>query len=184
MIIEKGKECEMLIATKQGLVSQVAQMINDAIYSFKNKGLKVRSGNKDVRYWLSKSSAKVSSYPPDVIEVVLGLACSPAEIKGRIKLTKKEAEIVSKLQNIWDNNIKYCYFHDIQKYQELAEQLRALTHHLACYREFTYYYGMEIFYQKENLLAKAYNLSGLCDEPCNYVSTEDLVPLRELFRKN
>ena len=86
-IILKSKERAMLIASERGLIEQVAKMINDAIYPLKNKGLKVRSGSDDVRYWLTTSEAKVSAYSLEDIEVVLGFACSPAEIMGKVKLT-------------------------------------------------------------------------------------------------
>ena len=42
LIVEKSKESEMLIASGRGLLSQVAKLINKSVYSFLDKGLKVR----------------------------------------------------------------------------------------------------------------------------------------------
>lgn len=179
-IVLKSKERAMLLASERGLLSQVAQMINDAIYPFKNKGLKVRSGKDDVRYWLTTSEAKVSLYSLYEIEVVLGFACSPAEIKGNARLTKKETEIIAELQKIWDHNVNYTYFYDCEKFKELAEKLSALSHHLKCYRELNYYYGLDNFYLKEDLLSKQYDLSDLSDDS-QTVTTRDLVRLKDLF---
>ena len=60
-IVEKSQERSMIVATERGLVTEVAKMIDEAIYPFRNKGLKVRSGHDDVRYWLTTSEAKVST---------------------------------------------------------------------------------------------------------------------------
>ena len=180
-IILKSKERAMLIASERGLIEQVAKMINDAIYPLKNKGLKVRSGSDDVRYWLTTSEANVSAYSLEDIEVVLGFACSPAEIMGKVKLTKKEAEIMNELQKIWDHNMNYNYFYDFDKFKDLAEKLSALSHHIRSYQELNYYYGLDNFYLKENLLSKHYDLSDLSEDPHKTYSTRDLVRLRDLF---
>lgn len=180
-IVLKSKEHSMLLASERGLMSQVAQMINDAIYSFRNKGLKVRYCHDDVRYWLITSEAKVSLYSLYEIEVVLGFVCSPAEIMGNARLTKKEVEIVTELQKIWDHNVNYTYFYDSEKFKELAEKLSSLSHHIRCYRELNYYYGMDDFYLKEDLLSKHYDLSELSGDPHKTVTTRDLVKLSDLF---
>ena len=118
----------------------------------------------------------------NAIEVVLGLACSPNEIKGRVKLTKKEAEIASELQKMWDNNSKYGCFFDSDKFKKKAEELSALTHHLECYREFYFDFGMDDFYQKIDLLSQTYVFDGLTDNAIE-ASTRDLIPVKELFGK-
>ena len=181
-IVGMSKEQTMLVAKVQGVVGQVAKMMNCAIHPFKNKGLKVRSGHGDVSCWLATCEAKVRTYSFDEIVVELGFACSPTEVKGRTKLTKKEAEIVAELQKIWNGNLKGNYFYDCELFKELSKKLSALTHQLECYKEFCYYYGMTNFYSREDLLAKHYDLSGLTDDPDCHISTRDLVPLRELFR--
>ena len=181
LIVEKSKESEILIASCRGLLSKVAELINESIWAFKNKGLKVRSGQENVRYWLIKSDAKASNH--NEIQVVIGLACSPAEIKGRVRLTKKEAEIASELQKIWDYNMNYRYFYDSDKFKMMAEELFEQSHHLECYREFSFNYGMDDFYLKKDLLSGGYVFCGLTDDPYKEVSTWDLLPLKILFEK-
>ena len=179
-IVEKRKESEMLIASGRGLLNQVAKLMNESVYSFMDKGLKVRSDHEVVIYWIITSEAKLDRLSENVIEVVLGLACSPNEIKGRVKLTKKEAEIASELQKIWDNNLKYGCFFDSDKFKKKAEELSALTHHLECYREFYFDFGMDDFYQKIDLLSQTYVFDGLTDNAIE-ASTRDLIPVKELF---
>ena len=179
-IVEKSKESEILIASGRGLLNQVAKLMNESVYSFMDKGLKVRSGREDVRYWLISCAAYLNMYSENAIEVVLGLACSPNEIKGRVKLTKKEAEIVSELQKVWDKNLKYGCFFDRIKFMEKAKELSRLTHHLECYREFRYNFGMDDFYQKKDLLSQTYVFDGLTDNAIE-ASTRDLIPVKELF---
>ena len=183
LFVEKKKESDMLIASGRGLLNRVAEMMNGSVRSFMYKGLKVSSGCGDVIYRLITSEAKLDSFYENEIQVVLGLACSPTEIKGRVRLTKKEAEIVPELQKIWDKNMKHCYFFDTHEFKTLAGQLSELSHHLTCYRELNYYYGMDDFYLKRNLLKNVYDLSNLTDDPYDKVSTLDLVPLIELFEK-
>ena len=180
LIVEKSKESEMLIASGRGLLSQVAKLINKSVYSFLDKGLKVRYGYETVRYRLITSGACVSLYSDNEIEVVLGLACSPNEIKGRVRLTKMEAEIASELQKMWDNNVDYNCFYDRDKFKKKAEELSALTHHLECYREFYFDFGMDDFYQKIDLLSQTYVFDGLTDNAIE-ASTRDLIPVKELF---
>ena len=182
LIVEKSKESEMLIASGRGLLSQVAKLINKSVYSFLDKGLKVRYGYETVRYRLITSGACVSLYSDNEIEVVLGLACSPNEIKGRVRLTKKEAEIASELQKMWDYNVDYNCFYDRDKFKKKAEELSALTHHLECYREFYFNFGMDDFYQKIDLLSQTYVFDGLTDNAIE-ASTRDLIPVKELFGK-
>ena len=179
-IVEKRKESEMLIASGRGLLNQVAKLMNESVYSFMDKGLKVRSDHEVVIYWIITSEAKLDRLSENVIEVVLGLACSPNEIKGRVKLTKKEAEIASELQKIWDNNLKYGCFFDSDKFKKKAEELSALTHHWECYREFYFDFGMDDFYQKIDLLSQTYVFDGLTDNAIE-ASTRDLIPVKELF---
>lgn len=181
MFIEKSKESEMLIASGRGLLNQAAKMINDSIYPLENKGLKVSFGHGDVRYWLITSRAKVDTFYHNEIKVVLGLACSPTEIKGRVRFTKKEAEIASELQKIWENNVNNGYFFESDKFIKKAEELRALSHHLECYKEFSYHFGMDDFYRKDDLLSRDYIFPGLTNNPYSEVCTRDLLPLSKLF---
>ena len=182
LFIEKKKESEMLIASGQGLLSKVAEMMNCSISSFRYKGLKVRSDHEVVIYRIITSEAKLDRLSENAIEVVLGLACSPNEIKGRVRLTKKEAEIASELQKMWDNNVDYNCFYDRDKFKKKAEELSALTHHLECYREFYFDFGMDDFYQKIDLLSQTYVFDGLTDNAIE-ASTRDLIPVKELFGK-
>ena len=183
LIVEKSKESEMLIASGRGLLSQVAKLINRSVFSFLDMGLKVRYGYETVRYRLITSGAHVSMYSDNEIEVVLGLACSPNEIKGRVRLTKKEAEIASELQKIWDHNVNNNYFYDRDKYKKKAEELSFLTHRLECYREYHYQFGLDDFYQKRDLLSEVYVFGGLTDNAIE-ASTRDLIPLEELFGRD
>ena len=180
-IVGMRKEHTMLVAKTQGVVGRVAKMIDQAIRPFKNKGLTVRYGHGDVRCWLATCEAKVSNYSFDEVEVVLGVACSPFDLKGRIKLTKKEAEIVAELQKIWDKSVRYGYFYDCEKFRDLAAKLSVLTHHLRCYKVLMYDFDLDNIYLKENLLAKHYNLGELSDETYNMASTRDLVRIKVLF---
>ena len=136
-IIQTRKERAMIIATEQGMLERVAQMIDNAISCFQNMGLKVKTGKGTVRWWLTTTDAKVESYSSAEIEVKLGFACSPAEMKGKVRLTKKEAEIAAELQKIWDKSVRYGYFYDCEKFRDLAAKLSVLTHHLRCYKVLT-----------------------------------------------
>ena len=180
-IIQTRKERAMIIATEQGMLERVAQMIDNAISCFQNMGLKVKSGKGTVRWWLTTTDAKVESYSSAEIEVKLGFACSPAEMKGKVRLTKKEAEIAAELQKIWDKSVRYGYFYDCEKFRDLAAKLSVLTHHLRCYKVLMYDFDLDNIYLKENLLAKHYNLGELSDDPYNMASTRDLVRIKVLF---
>lgn len=180
-IIQTRKERAMIIATEQGMLERVAQMIDNAISCFQNMGLKVKSGKGTVRWWLTTTDAKVESYSSAEIEVKLGFACSPAEMKGKVRLTKKEAEIAAELQKIWDKSVRYGYFYDCEKFRDLAAKLSVLTHHLRCYKVLMYDFDLDNIYLKENLLAKHYNLGELSDETYNMASTRDLVRIKVLF---
>ena len=182
-IIQKRKERAMIMASECGLLDQVAKMTRSAISSFQDKGLKVKSDRGIVRWWLTTTDAKVESYSSAEIEVELGFACSPAEMKGKVRLTKKEVEIATELQKIWDYNMKYGYFYDCEKFRDLAAKLSVLTHHLRCYKVLTYSFDLDNIYRKENFLAKHYNVGDLSDEPYNMASTRDIVKLSVLFAK-
>ena len=180
-IIQARKERAMIIATEHGMLERVAKMIDNAISCFQNMGLKVKSGKGTVRWWLTTTDAKVESYSSAEIEVKLGFACSPAEMKGKVRLTKKEAEIAAELQKIWDKSVRYGYFYDCEKFRDLAAKLSVLTHHLRCYKVLMYDFDLDNIYLKENLLAKHYNLGELSDETYNMASTRDLVRIKVLF---
>lgn len=179
-IIQKRKEREMIAATEIGLMRQVVGLINVAISSFNDKALKVKCGRDNVIYRLITSKAKRDPYFGDIV-VILGVVCSPAEIKGKSKLTKKEAEIEAELQKIWDKNLKRDYFYDREKYMKLADNLCVLSHHICCYREFDYTIGIDNFYRKEDLLKKQYDFKGLGSDPYYIVSTRDLVRIKDLL---
>ena len=179
-IIQKRKELEMITATETGLMGQVVRLINEAISSFKDKALKVKSGRDDVIYRLITSKAKRDPYFGNIV-VRLGVACSPAGIKGKSKLTKNEAEIAAKLQKIWDYNMKHEYFYDCDKFMDLAAKLRVLSHRIDCYRAFEYSIGIDNFYRKEDLLTKQYDFRGLSDDPYCIASTRDLVRIKDLL---
>jgi hypothetical protein len=180
-IIQARKERAMIIATEHGMLERVAKMIDNAISCFQNMGLKVKSDRGIVRWWLTTTDAKVESYSSAEIEVKLGFACSPAEMKGKVRLTKKEAEIAAELQKIWDKSVRYGYFYDCEKFRDLAAKLSVLTHHLRCYKVLMYDFDLDNIYLKENLLAKHYNLGELSDEIYNMASTRDLVRIKVLF---
>lgn len=181
-IVETRKEQEMLEGVKHGLVNQVARMIDMAVFRFSNKALEVNTCNGPVRYWLIETKAKVSRYSYSEIDVVLTFVCSPADLRGNIRLTKKEAQLVAELQKMWDDDVRHQYFYHRGAYKEAARKLSGLTHHLNCYVEMCFNYDINDFYRKEDLLSKHYCLSDLNDDADDDYSTSDLEDLMEIFK--
>ena len=181
-IVETRKEQEMLEAEEHGLVSKVAKMIDDSLYRFTYKGLKVSTCHGDVRYWLANIHAGLVGYSHGTIEVVFCLACLPTDIKGNIKLTKKEAEVATELQQIWDKAIEDRYFYNLGQYKEASRKLSELTHHLRCYKEIRFCYDINDYYAKVNLLDNHYDLSGLSDKEFANISTRNLERLDKIFK--
>ena len=181
-IVEACKEKKMLEATIYGLASQVAEMMNARLSRFENKGLKVLRSDGCVRYWLISAEAKTNIVWRDNIHVVFNLVCSPTDIVGKRKLTKKEKEIVAELLEIWDNNLKRGYFGNKEEYLLLSEKLSTLTHRLICHEEINFCFNIDRFYEKEDLLSMSFNLDGLSDLRHVEISTRKLVDIDRLFQ--
>ena len=182
-IVEACKEKKMLEATIYGLASQVAEMMNARLSRFENKGLKVLRSDGCVRYWMISAEAKTNIVWRDNIHVVFNLVCSPTDIVGKRKLTKKEKEIVAELLEIWDKNLKRGYFGNKEEYLLLSEKLSTLTHRLICHEEINFCFNIDRFYEKEDLLSKDYNLDGLSDLRHVEISTRKLVDIDRLFQE-
>ena len=182
-IVEACKEKKMLEATIYGLASQVAEMMNARLSRFENKGLKVLSSDGCVRYWLISAEAKTNIVWRDNIHVVFNLVCSPTDIVGKRKLTKKEKEIVAELLEIWDKNLKRGYFGNKEEYLLLSEKLSTLTHRLICHEEINFCFNIDRFYEKEDLLSMSFNLDGLSDLRHVEISTRKLVDINRLFQE-
>ena len=181
-IVEACKEKKMLEATIYGLASQVAEMMNARLSRFENKGLKVLRSDGCVRYWLISAEAKTNIVWRDNIHVVFNLVCSPTDIVGKRKLTKKEKEIVAELLEIWDKNLKRGYFGNKEEYLLLSEKLSTLTHRLICHEEINFCFNIDRFYEKEDLLSMSFNLDGLSDLRHVEISTNKLVDIDRLFQ--
>lgn len=181
-IVEACKEKKMLEATIYGLASQVAEMMNARLSRFENKGLKVLRSDECVRYWLISAEAKTNIVWRDNIHVVFNLVCSPTDIVGKRKLTKKEKEIVAELLEIWDKNLKRGYFGNKEEYLLLSEKLSTLTHRLICHEEINFCFNIDRFYEKEDLLSMSFNLDGLSDLRHVEISTNKLVDIDRLFQ--
>ncbi len=182
-IVEACKEKKMLEATIYGLASQVAEMMNVRLSRFENKGLKVLRSDGCVRYWLISAEAKTNIVWRDNIHVVFNLVCSPTDIVGKRKLTKKEKEIVAELLEIWDNNLKRGYFGNKEEYLLLSEKLSTLTHRLICHEEINFCFNIDRFYEKEDMLSMSFNLDGLSDLRHVEISTRKLVDIDRLFQE-
>ena len=182
-IVEACKEKKILEATIYGLASQIAEMMNVRLSRFENKGLKVLSSDGCVRYWLISAEAKTNIVWRDNIHVVFNLVCSPTDIVGKRKLTKKEKEIVAELLEIWDNNLKRGYFGNKEEYLLLSEKLSTLTHRLICHEEINFCFNIDRFYEKEDLLSMSFNLDGLSDLRHVEISTRKLVDINRLFQE-
>lgn len=182
-IVEACKEKKMLEATIYGLASQVAEMMNARLSRFENKGLKVLRSDGCVRYWLISAEAKTNIVWHENIHVVFNLVCSPTDIVGKRKLTKKEKEIVAELLEIWDNNLKRGYFGNKEEYLLLSEKLSTLTHRLICHEEINFCFNIDRFYEKEDLLSMSFNLDGLSDLRHVEISTRKLVDINRLFQE-
>ena len=182
-IVEACKEKKMLEATIYGLASQVAEMMNVRLSRFENKGLKVLRSDECVRYWLISAEAKTNIVWRDNIHVVFNLVCSPTDIVGKRKLTKKEKEIVAELLEIWDKNLKRGYFGNKEEYLLLSEKLSTLTHRLICHEEINFCFNIDRFYEKEDLLSMSFNLDGLSDLRHVEISTRKLVDINRLFQE-
>ena len=182
-IVEACKAKKILEATIYGLASQIAEMMNVRLSRFENKGLKVLRSDGCVRYWLISAEAKTNIVWRDNIHVVFNLVCSPTDIVGKRKLTKKEKEIVAELLEIWDNNLKRGYFGNKEEYLLLSEKLSTLTHRLICHEEINFCFNIDRFYEKEDLLSKDYNLGGLSDLRHVEISTNKLVDIDRLFQE-
>ena len=181
-IVEACKEKRMLEATMYGLASKVAEMMNARLSRFENKGLKVLRSDGCVRYWLISAEAKTNIVWHENIHVVFNLVCSPTDIVGKRKLTKKEKEIVAELLEIWNNNLKRGYFGNKEEYLLLSEKLSTLTHRLICHEEINFCFNIDRFYEKEDLLSKDYNLGQLSDLRHVEISTRKLVDIDRLFQ--
>lgn len=181
-IVEACKEKKMLEATIYGLASQVAEMMNARLSRFENKGLKVLRSDGCVRYWMISAEAKTNIVWRDNIHVVFNLVCSPTDIVGKRKLTKKEKEIVAELLEIWDKNLKRGYFGNKEEYLLLSEKLSTLTHRLICHEEINFCFNIDRFYEKEDLLSMSFNLDGLSDLRHVEISTNKLVDINRLFQ--
>ena len=181
-IVEACKEKKILEATIYGLASQIAEMMNVRLSRFENKGLKVLRSDGCVRYWLISAEAKTNIVWRDNIHVVFNLVCSPTDIVGKRKLTKKEKEIVAELLEIWDKNLKRGYFGNKEEYLLLSEKLSTLTHRLICHEEINFCFNIDRFYEKEDLLSKDYNLGQLSDLRHVEISTRKLVDIDRLFQ--
>ena len=181
-IVEACKEKKMLEATIYGLASQIAEMMNVRLSRFENKGLKVLRSDECVRYWLISAEAKTKIVWRDNIHVVFNLVCSPTDIVGKRKLTKKEKEIVAELLEIWDKNLKRGYFGNKEEYLLLSEKLSTLTHRLICHEEINFCFNIDRFYEKEDLLSMSFNLDGLSDLRHVEISTRKLVDIDRLFQ--
>ena len=181
-IVEACKEKKMLEATIYGLASQIAEMMNARLSRFENKGLKVLRSDECVRYWLISAEAKTNIVWRDNIHVVFNLVCSPTDIVGKRKLTKKEKEIVAELLEIWDKNLKRGYFGNKEEYLLLSEKLSTLTHRLICHEEINFCFNIDRFYEKEDLLSMSFNLDGLSDLRHVEISTRKLVDIDRLFQ--
>ena len=182
-IVEACKEKRMLEATMYGLASKVAEMMNARLSRFENKGLKVLRSDGCVRYWLISAEAKTNIVWHENIHVVFNLVCSPTDIVGKRKLTKKEKEIVAELLEIWDNNLKRGYFGNKEEYLLLSEKLSTLTHRLICHEEINFCFNIDRFYEKEDLLSMSFNLDGLSDLRHVEISTRKLVDINRLFQE-
>ena len=182
-IVEACKEKKMLEATIYGLASQVAEMMNARLSRFENKGLKVLRSDGCVRYWMISAEAKTNIVWRDNIHVVFNLVCSPTDIVGKRKLTKKEKEIVAELLEIWDKNLKRGYFGNKEEYLLLSEKLSTLTHRLICHEEINFCFNIDRFYEKEDLLSMSFNLDGLSDLRHVEISTRKLVDIDRLFQE-
>ena len=171
-IVEACKEKKMLEATIYGRLSR-----------FENKGLKVLRSDGCVRYWMISAEAKTNIVWRDNIHVVFNLVCSPTDIVGKRKLTKKEKEIVAELLEIWDKNLKRGYFGNKEEYLLLSEKLSTLTHRLICHEEINFCFNIDRFYEKEDLLSMSFNLDGLSDLRHVEISTNKLVDINRLFQE-
>ena len=181
-IVEACKAKKILEATIYGLASQIAEMMNVRLSRFENKGLKVLRSDECVRYWLISAEAKTKIVWRDNIHVVFNLVCSPTDIVGKRKLTKKEKEIVAELLEIWDKNLKRGYFGNKEEYLLLSEKLSTLTHRLICHEEINFCFNIDRFYEKEDLLSMSFNLDGLSDLRHVEISTRKLVDIDRLFQ--
>ena len=181
-IVEACKEKKILEATIYGLASQIAEMMNIRLSRFENKGLKVLRSDECVRYWLISAEAKTNIVWRDNIHVVFNLVCSPTDIVGKRKLTKKEKEIVAELLEIWDKNLKRGYFGNKEEYLLLSGKLSTLTHRLICHEEINFCFNIDRFYEKEDLLSMSFNLGGLSDLRHVEISTNKLVDIDRLFQ--
>ena len=181
-IVEACKEKKILEATIYGLASQIAEMMNIRLSRFENKGLKVLRSDECVRYWLISAEAKTNIVWRDNIHVVFNLVCSPTDIVGKRKLTKKEKEIVAELLEIWDKNLKRGYFGNKEEYLLLSGKLSMLTHRLICHEEINFCFNIDRFYEKDDLLSMSFNLGGLSDLRHVEISTNKLVDIDRLFQ--
>ena len=182
-IVEACKEKKILEATIYGLASQIAEMMNVRLSRFENKGLKVLRSDGCVRYWMISAEAKTNIVWRDNIHVVFNLVCSPTDIVGKRKLTKKEKEIVAELLEIWDKNLKRGYFGNKEEYLLLSEKLSTLTHRLICHEEINFCFNIDRFYEKEDLLSMSFNLGQLSDLRHVEISTRKLVDINRLFQE-
>ena len=171
-IIEKRTEVKLLEADIAGLFSKVAEEIEFDISRFDGKALQTP---KLERVW-RVIDTKVTPYSNrDFIIVTFSFAANPSQIVGKNPVTKKEKELIKKMQNFWDNGRMYYLRND---FVALDKELRDLSHGYKCILDSEFEFDINDFMNEKDILYSQYNFSDL--EEGGYCSSRNLKDYKEL----
>jgi hypothetical protein len=170
-IIEKRTEVKLLEADIAGLFSKVAEEIESNISRFDGKALLTP---KQKRVWRVIETKATPYSDSDFIMVTFSFAANPSQVVGKSPVTKKEKELIKKMQNLWDNGRLYCLRND---FVDLDKELKYLSHGYKCVCDSNFKYSINDFMNEKDILYAFYNFSNL--EEGSSCSSSSLMDYKE-----
>lgn len=172
-IIEKSIEARLLEADIAGLFSKVAGEIETTIVRFDGKALLTP---KQKTVWRVIDTKATPYSDSEFIMVTFSFAANPSQIVGKRPVTKKEKELIKKMQKFWDNGCLYYLRND---FVALDKELKCLSHGYKCVCDSEFEFTINDFMNEKDILYALYNFSNL--EEGSSCSSRSLRDYKELL---
>ena len=179
---KKIVECyrEMVVAEAQldGFLRMLGDIIESRLGKFEDYAIETPKGH--VVWRLANAYARPNSCIPSIDYGVVFLANPEDVVRGAALTrkaipTRKEKELVSQLQELWDKNKSKIWFRDWKEFRKISDELSSLTHKLKCCKWMSWRFTFEDISElrdAENFLSFRLDFTDL--EEGSYLTERDL----------
>jgi hypothetical protein len=144
----------------RGLMQEIERTLGDYYSSYNGKFYEMCLDENGKTVKEARISGVKTRSDYDSTVVTIKLAGCPKIAQGSIRLTKKEQELMSKAQKIWNENKAHSWFDKAKDFERIGQELYMLKNSICIFDDVQIWVYEDTIYNGKNFCSNYVNISN------------------------